>query len=627
MKNLKRFLPILMSIFIGQFIQASEVDSAFRFVGSIGGGASYHSGGFSGIPSVNTCCTTYPNTQSPLFEFMLGMRTSNALKQDKFTLQGSIQTSFSQFNAPFSSRDLVGNFINGNTVTQVLVDYSLALSGMMIGLEPRLHLHYSTLPISLFMGFNASSIIVNNANQTERIIKPSDINYTNGTKELNRYDGNIEGMNSLLFSGIVGMEYQFALQKHISLIPSIAYRTYFNSFIADHPWSMNGLIASIGMSYAFPKPEKPIEIPPPPPPPIEEKEPEITLSMHFHALLKDAMVEFGDTIPYPYERIITVETRAIAPIYLFAQNSSESISEYGHEETALHIAIKQNNAPLKILAMASDQESENMAQARAAFIKKKLLSINPEISIQAETRIIKTKGLRYPELLDESRMVMITHADGTLPIYTRTDTQLVFQETSIRLITEPSITGARIAGMASLGNVKNKTIEEPDITFSFSPSVADPNETQKFIAQSFVTLEPNLKSKSRIELYIRPILLRENVNEIQNSNTSKEFILGYSDFDEGSLSMIDQSVIQRIKKAMSSGTPITMIPLIDDLGKSDHNSILAKERVRSALKLLESEIGKDAVKNITIASPRVFQTDGKVSGRILHRGISIRIGE
>ena len=627
MKNLKRFLPILMSIFIGQFIQASEVDSAFRFVGSIGGGASYHSGGFSGIPSVNTCCTTYPNTQSSLFEFMLGLRTSNAVNQDKFTLQGSIQATISQFNAPFSSRDVVGNFINGNTVTQVLVDYSLALSGMMIGLEPRLHLHYSTLPISLFMGFNASSIIVNNANQTERIIKPNDVNYTNGTKELNRYDGNIEGLNSLLFSGIIGMEYQFPLQENISLIPSIAYRTYFNSFIADHPWSMNGMMASIGMSYAFPKPEKPIEIPPPPPPPIEEKEPEITLSMHFHALLKDAMVEFGDTIPYPYERIITVETRAIAPIYLFAQNSSESISEYGHEETALHIAIKQNNAPLKILAMASDQESENMAQARAAFIKKKLLSINPGRSIQTETRIIKTKGLRYPELLDESRMVMLKHADGTLPVQQKADTQNVFQETSIRLITEPSITGAKIAGMASLGNVKNKTIEEPDITFSFSPSVADPNETQKFIAQSFVTLEPNLKSKSRIELYVRPILLRENVNEIQNSKISNEYILGYSDFDEGSLSMIDQSVIQRIKKAMSSGTPITLIPLIDDLGKSDHNSILAKERVRSALKLLESEIGKDAVKNITIASPRVFQTDGKVSGRILHRGISIRIGE
>lgn len=627
MKNLKRFLPILMSIFIGQFIQASEVDSTFRFVGSIGGGASYHSGGFSGIPSVNTCCTTYPNTQSSLFEFMLGLRTSNAVNQDKFTLQGSIQATISQFNAPFSSRDVVGNFINGNTVTQVLVDYSLALSGMMIGLEPRLHLHYSTLPISLFMGFNASSIIVNNANQTERIIKPNDVNYTNGTKELNRYDGNIEGLNSLLFSGIIGMEYQFPLQENISLIPSIAYRTYFNSFIADHPWSMNGMMASIGMSYAFPKPEKPIEIPPPPPPPIEEKEPEITLSMHFHALLKDAMVEFGDTIPYPYERIITVETRAIAPIYLFAQNSSESISEYGHEETALHIAIKQNNAPLKILAMASDQESENMAQARAAFIKKKLLSINPGRSIQTETRIIKTKGLRYPELLDESRMVMLKHADGTLPVQQKADTQNVFQETSIRLITEPSITGAKIAGMASLGNVKTKTIEEPDITFSFSPSVADPNETQKFIAQSFVTLEPNLKSKSRIELYVRPILLRENVNEIQNSKISNEYILGYSDFDEGSLSMIDQSVIQRIKKAMSSGTPITMIPLIDDLGKSDHNSILAKERVRSALKLLESEIDKDAVKNITIASPRVFQTDGKVSGRILHRGISIRIGE
>lgn len=616
-----------MSIFIGQFLQASEADTAFRMIGSIGGGASYHSGGFSGIPSVKTCCTTYPNTQSSLFEFMLGLRTSNVLQQDKFTLQGSIQASISQFNAPFSSKDIVGNIINGNTVTQVLIDYSLALSGMMIGLEPRLHMHYSKLPISLFLGFNASSFVTNNANQIERIIKPNDVNYTNGTKELNRYDGNIEGLNSLLFSGILGMEYQFAVQENLLLIPSIAYRTYFNSFIADHPWSMNGMIASIGMSYAIPKPEKPIEIPPPPPPPIEEKEPEITLNMHFHALLNDAMVEFGDTIPYPYERDITIEAKTIAPIYMFEKNSSENISEYGHEETLLEIAIKQGNAPLRILAMASDQESENMAQARSEYIKKKLLNINPERSIQAETRIIKAKGLRYPELLDESRMVMISHADGTLPIYTRTDTQLVFQETSIRLITEPSITGARIAGMASLGNVKNKTIEEPDITFSFSPSVADPIETQKFIAQSFVTFEPNLKSKSRIELYIRPILLRENVNEIQNSNTSKEYILGYSDFDEGSLSMIDQSVIQRIKKALSLGITITMIPLIDDLGKSDHNSILAKERVKSALKILETEIGKNALKNVTISTPRVFQADGKVSGRILHRGISIRIGE
>ena len=616
-----------MSIFIGQFLQASEADTAFRMIGSIGGGASYHSGGFSGIPSVKTCCTTYPNTQSSLFEFMLGLRTSNVLQQDKFTLQGSIQASISQFNAPFSSKDIVGNIINGNTVTQVLIDYSLALSGMMIGLEPRLHMHYSKLPISLFLGFNASSFITNNANQIERIIKPNDVNYTNGTKELNRYDGNIEVLNSLLFSGILGMEYQFAVQENLLLIPSIAYRTYFNSFIADHPWSMNGMIASIGMSYAIPKPEKPIEIPPPPPPSIEEKEPEITLNMHFHALLNDAMVEFGDTIPYPYERNINLEAKTIAPIYMFEKNSSENISEYGHEQTLLEIAIKQGNAPLRILAMASDQESENMAQARAEYIKKKLLDINPERSIQAETRIIKTKGLRYPELLDESRMVMIAHADGTLPIYTRTDTQLVFQETSIRLITEPSITGARIAGMASLGNVKTKTIEEPDITFSFSPSVADPIETQKFIAQSFVTFEPNLKSKSRIELYIRPILLRENVNEIQNSNTSKEYILGYSDFDEGSLSMIDQSVTQRIKKALSSGIPITMIPLIDDLGKSDHNSILAKERVKSALKILESEIGKNALKNVTISTPRVFQADGKVSGRILHRGISIRIGE
>ena len=629
MKHFIRLFLILFGVFIGQLLYASEEQSAFRMIGSIGGGPSFHAGNFSGIPTVNTCCATYPDAQGSLLELMLGLRMNSPLIENKFTFQGSVQASITRFNAPFLTREFVGNFISGNTVTPALIDYSLALSGMLIGLEPRLHIQYSTLPISLFLGFNASSFISSNANQVERIIEPQDVKFKNDAREMNVYDGVIMGRNAILISGIFGLEYTFRMQEHIQLIPSISYRTYLNSFIENHPWKMNGLIVGIGLSYTFPKQEKPIELPPPPPPPppIEEKEPEITLSMHFHALLGDAMVEFGDTIPYPYERLINVESKTIAPIYVFEKNSSESISEYAHEETFLEEAIKQSDAGLKILSISSDQESPEIAEARADKISKRLLAINPKRSIETQTRIIKTKGLRYPELLDETRMVIVTNADGSLPIYKKADTQIVFQETSIRLITEPSITGANIAGMATLGNVKTKTIEEPDITFSFSPSFADPIETQKFIAQSFVTIEPNLKSKSRMELYVRPILLREKVQEQNASASKQEYILGYSDFDDGKLSMIDPSVIERIKSALKSNMSITMIPLIDDLGKSDHNSNLAKERLANARLILEKELGKEATQLINVSAPRRYQQDGKVSGRFLHRGISIRIGE
>jgi len=627
MKHFFITIFVFLNVCIGSNLFGSETDSAFRIVGSIGGGISFHSGSFSGIPSVNTCCTTYPDAQGSLFELMIGLRTNTPAKQDKFSFQGSLQGSISRFNAPFSSREFVGNFISGNTVTPVLIDYSLALSGMMIGLEPRLHLHYSTFPISLFIGLNASSFITSNANQTETIIEPNEVTFLNGTKEMNQYDGAIDGMNALLFSGILGVEFHFPLQHDILFTPSIAYRSYFNSYIENHPWSMNGFIANLGLSYAIPKAKEPIIPPPPPPAPVEEQEPEITLSMHFHAFMQERMVEYGDTIPYPYERLINVESRTMSPVYVFDKNSSEKITEYAHEETLFEIALKQHSSPIKIVAFASDQEAENIAQERAETIKKRILSINPKRLIQIEKRIIKSKGLRYQELLDESRIVMITHADGTLPMIQKVDTQLVFQETSIRLITEPSITGAKIAGMASLGNVMTKTIEEPDITCTMSPSIADPTETQKFIAQSFVTLEPNLKSKSRIELYIRPILLREKINEVKNSKTSNDYILGYSDFDESSLSMIDTSVIQRIKLALSSGRSVSMIPLIDDLGKSDHNGKLAKDRVKNAMQLLQTEIGRDMLQGIIVESPNMYKPDGTVSGRILHRGISIRIGE
>ncbi len=627
MKHFTRLFLILMFISFGHCIQASENDGALRIIGSIGGGPSFNTGNFSGIPNVNTCCTTYPDAQGSLLEIMLGLRMNTPLIENKFSFQGSVQATISRFNAPFLTREFVGNFITGNTVTPALIDYSLALSGMMIGIEPRLHMHYSKLPISLFLGFNASSFLASNANQTETIIEPNTAYFKNDSKVMNQYDGKISGLNSLLFSAIMGIEYQYAFQENLAIIPSISYRTYFNSFIESHPWKMNALIAGIGLSYTMPKKEKPIELPPPPPPPIEEKEPEITLSMHFHALLDDAMVDFGDTIPYPYERLINVESRTIAPVYIFANNSSEDITEYAHEETFLEEAIKQSDAGLKILSISSDQESPEIAKARADNISKRLLAINPRRSIQTQTRVIKTKGLRYPELLDETRMVIVTNADGSLPIYKKTDTQIVFQETSIRLITEPSITGAKIAGMATLGNVKTMTIEEPDITFSFSPSFADKTETQKFIAQSFVTLEPNLKSKSRIELFIRPILLREITQEQSAEEKTKEYILGYSDFDDGKLSMIDPSVIERIKSALRTGITVSMIPLIDDLGKSDHNSNLAKERIANARLILEKELGKEATQSINVSASRKYQQDGKVSGRFLHRGISIRIGE
>ena len=627
MKHFTRLFLILMFISFGHCIQASENDGALRIIGSIGGGPSFNTGNFSGIPSVNTCCTTYPDAQGSLLELMLGLRMNTPLIEDKFSFQGSVQATISRFNAPFLTREFVGNFISGNTVTPALIDYSLALSGMMIGIEPRLHMHYSKLPISLFLGFNASSFLGSNANQTETIIEPNTAYFKNGSNVMNQYDGKISGLNSLLFSAIMGIEYQYAFQENLTIIPSISYRTYFNSFIESHPWKMNALIAGIGLSYTMPKKEKPIELPPPPPPPIEEKEPEITLSMHFHALLNDAMVEFGDTIPFPYERFINVKSRTIAPVYVFAHNSSEDIMEYAHEETFLEEAIKQNDAGLKILSISSDQESSEIAKARADNISKRLLAINPRRSIQTQTRVIKTKGLRYPELLDETRMVIVTNADGSLPIYKKTDTQIVFQETSIRLITEPSITGAKIAGMATLGNVKTMTIEEPDITFSFSPSFADQTETQKFIAQSFVTLEPNLKSKSRIELFIRPILLREKTNEQVSGADKEEYILGYSDFDDGKLSMIDPSVIERIKSALKTGITVSMIPLIDDLGKSDHNNNLAKERIISAQRFLEKELGKQAIQSILVSPPRRYQQNGKVTGRVLHRGISIRFGE
>jgi len=256
-------------------LKANDMDTSYRLFGGIGMGLSLHEGAFGGIPSIQTCCAQYPSAQGSIAETTFGIRMPNSLQQGRLTLQGSASLTFNFVNAPFSTKTLVGNFISGNTVTPAMIDFSLNMSGMLIGIEPRLSIYYSNLPLSLFAGLNASMFLMNNALQTEELIEPSDAFFKNGTRTQNIYDGSITETRSINVSAIFGLEYTHHISNRIALHPSIAYRTFIQSFIENHPWRMDGIILGCGISYALPA------TPPPPPPPPIEKEPDIILAIAF----------------------------------------------------------------------------------------------------------------------------------------------------------------------------------------------------------------------------------------------------------------------------------------------------------------------------------------------------------
>ncbi|MBM4174314.1 MAG: hypothetical protein FJ212_08195 [Ignavibacteria bacterium] len=602
-------------------LKADDMDTSYRLFGGIGIGLSFHEGAFGGIPTIQSCCAQYPNVQGSMAETTFGFRMPNALQKGRITFQGAASLTFNYLTAPFSTETFVGNFISGNTVKPAMIDFSLNMSGLLIGIEPRLSMHYSDFPISVFAGINASTFVMNHAVQSEQVIEPSDAFFKNGTRIQNNYDGAITQTRSIALSATLGVEYSYQFNDHIAIHPSLAYRTFLQSFIENHPWRMDGIVLGCGISYVVPTAKQS------PPPSPKEKEPEIVLAMHFHAMLNDGMLEFGDTIPFPYERIIDITSTSIAPVYLFEKGSASEVKEQSHNEVTLAHAIKHINTPIRIIAFESDNEPKNTALKRAETIKQRLLVNGADRSFDIQTRTVRTNGLRYPELLDEARMVMVSFADGTLPNHVIRDTQYVFQSTSLRFLSEPSITGANIAGMVTLGTSKTMTIEEPDITFQLSPHPTYPLETQKLIAQSFATLEPNLRTKGRIELYARPILLREKQKESMQSESNTEFILGYSDFDKSDFTWIDQTVINRVVDAGKSGKPIILTPLIDDLGSTDHNSPLAEKRLQSAYALLSSVVSKDVLSSVKTASARTYNAGGGSLGRVLHRGIAVTIGK
>ena len=623
MKSVFLLFSILLLTLSSPSLLGVETDSSLRIMGSLGGGVSMHGGGFKGIPSVQTCCTTYPDAIGSIIDLSLGLRTALSLKQDQFSVQGALLLNMQRFSSPFASREFVGNFISGNTVSPAVIDYSLGMNGIVIGLEPRALFQYSDIPLSLFFGLHAGTFMSTSALQTEQLVEPSNAVFLNGTKSQNNFDGAITNTRSLLLSAHVGLEYTYQLSADFALHPFLSYRSYIQSFIEDHPWTMDAFTMGIGISHSIPKESPPIIVPPPP----IEKEPEIVLNMHFHAMMNDGMLEFGDTIPYPYDRIIEITSTTIAPLYLFEEQSGDKVKEQSHNEVTLAQALKNTVTPIRIIAFESDREPRNTALKRAQTVKKRLMVNGADREFDIQTRTVRTQGLRYPELMDEARMVMVSFADGTLPTHVIRDTQYVFRPTSLRFLSEPSITGARIAGLVTLGMAKTMTIEEPDITFSLSPHPAYPLETQKLIAQSYASLDPNIRTKGRIELYARPIFASEQQKESLQSESNTDFILAYSDFDKSDFTWIDQTVINRIVEASKAGRNIILTPLIDDLGTSDHNSPLAEKRMQSALSLLSNVLTNDALNKITTASARTYTADGGSLGRVLHRGIAVTIGK
>lgn len=86
-------LLIVQALCIGSTINAQDIDSSYRIIGGMGLGISFNEGNFSGIPSVQTCCAEYTNTQGSTAEFSVGLRMPNHIKKNILTFQPGIHLS------------------------------------------------------------------------------------------------------------------------------------------------------------------------------------------------------------------------------------------------------------------------------------------------------------------------------------------------------------------------------------------------------------------------------------------------------------------------------------------------------------------------------------------------------
>ena len=605
------------------------LNNNYRFYVGFGLGSGINSGGFKGFQNIETCCAIYPDIQGSLYKAAFGFE-----KRYQSILSGGFygtRIGLSSLNAPFLQREFVGNVIFNNGVEKATIDFSLNAQVMYLAIEPFIAFNIPATPTFLLAGISIASPISSSFLQKETLISPSNVTFRNGTTTQNEISDNIPNLNKVQISPIIGLGAEFILSDAISLKPSIQFRPQLLQIVDGLPWNNQSFLAELGVVYTFIPKEKVLETPPPAiieqAPIVEEKKEELpVLTMHFHALMNEGMLEFGDTVDYPYTRNIQRVSSTKNPVFIFDDNSSEIISNASVSLNELKSYLSVNPAiPLQLFSHANDQEDKDIANARAVFIKKQLQEAGINNPIKISTHIVPASSLRYTELLPETRKVLLSYSDGSLPTLVQSDTTYSFVNTDIRFLTEPSIIGARIAGLITLEKSKTATIEESDKTFSLAPDIAHPLIVQKLIAQSYVDMPDGMKAKSRIELYIRPTLHKEITVENQTEDEGEEHILGYCDFDEEQLYAINMHAIERIAEAQKQGHTITLIPLTDDLGKGEHNKVLADKRLKAALKVIGIHNSSIDVSKIVKADARILSKNSSMLDRMMHRGILVRI--
>lgn len=145
-------------------------------------------------------------------------------------------------------------------IKQIEIDKSITNAEILHQLESSLRYAEFNFKIKLdfinnsriYAGLFASTPIVSSFSQFERLEKPENRGtFENGLRIRNQYSGDIPNINKLFYGFLVGIEYDFYLNKKKSyaMTPQVTIGQSFNSLISTNNWLVSFLRFGFAFSY------------------------------------------------------------------------------------------------------------------------------------------------------------------------------------------------------------------------------------------------------------------------------------------------------------------------------------------------------------------------------------------
>ena len=261
---------LLLTLCGGHMVKAGEElqRSPLSLQGSVAGGVSLHSASFTQLPGVPNCCVEFGSALGWAGDLGVGLEYDTRSRLFENTIKIGVSAGFGLYGGTLTENEEVGNIIDGNEVTDGIVQHDIALSSGIVLLSPYVALPVPVLQsLSLVLGIDVGTVLVSNVDQTQSIVEPQDSRYEflEGGREKLLYSGSLPDKASLQSALNVGLRYDLALNDAWTIAPMIRYRWSFTSVMTSTEWNVNTLMAGIQVRYTLPKAE--VAPPPPPPPP------------------------------------------------------------------------------------------------------------------------------------------------------------------------------------------------------------------------------------------------------------------------------------------------------------------------------------------------------------------------